>query len=517
MVLFFLTLLVAFALAWPARPAKADDAPAAESVPAGEAAPQAVLEAPASAAEAVPREADVSEPAPPPAEEKAPVAVFTLEDAIGHALRCNRDLLLQALDVAEASLYVERQRANVLDFSLTPEGAWRTGSDGDSGSFGASASAVLPAGTRVRFGAEATAIENDGAEPWRRGEVAVRVEQPLFQGFGSLVRDEPVALADDALRSAARSLARARSSLALSVVEAFEDLLHLAGQIQADEAFAARMERLGALAEAQERQGRVGRTEVLRMELQRGEAEARLEQERTELGIRRQAFADLVGLAPDAAFELVEGGELVLEEIPPERALAVALRERPDYAQVLDDIRIAAREARLARRELLPDIRFVGKAGRQGEGRDWSDARALDEDLWQAGLEADINLDRRRAKLAVEAADLRGTAAERSAEIARYRLSLEVSEALMAYRRARAEEALAARNAEVAAGRAELARVLFAAKKTGADAVSDAEGDCIARALDWHSMRREAAVAAYRVLHVLGTLLPTDEALLERP
>ncbi|MBQ7251298.1 MAG: TolC family protein [Kiritimatiellae bacterium] len=511
-----MTILLALAAAWPALPAKADGAPAAESVPAEEAVPQAVPEPPAPAAEAAPPDADGAEPVSPAAEEP-PVAVFTLEDAIGFALRHNRDLLLRTLDVAEASLQVDRQRANVLDFSLTPEGGWRTGSDGESGSFGASASAVLATGARVRFGAGATTIENDGAEPWRRGEAAVRVEQPLFRGFGSLVRDEPVALADDALRSAARSLARARSALALSVVEAFEDLLYLAAQIRADEAFAARMERLGALAEAQERQGRVGRTEVLRMELQRGEAVARLEQERTELDIRRQSFADLVGLEADEPFELVEGDELVLEDISPEKALAVALRERPDYAQVLDDIRVSAREARLARRELLPDIRFVGKAGRQGEGRNWSDAGALDEDVWQAGLEADINIDRRRAKMAVAAADLRGEAAERSAEIARCRLALEVSEALMAYRRSRAEEALADRNAEVAEGRAELARVLFAAKKTGADAVSDAEGDCIARALDRCSMRREAAVAAYRVLHVLGTLLPADEELLERP
>lgn len=457
------------------------------------------------------------DPPAPAAEKEPPVAVFTLEDAIGFALRHNRDLLLQALDVEGASLYVERQKANVLDFSLVPEGSWRTGSEGDGGAFGASASAVLPSGARVRFGGTAEGIDNDGAEPWRRGEVAVKVEQPLFQGFGSLVRDEPVELANDALRAAARSLARARSALALSVVEAFEDLLYLAAQIRADEAFAARMERLGALAEAQERQGRTSRTEVLRMDLQRGEAVARLEQERTELDIRRQSFADLVGLAADASFELVESDELVLGEIPPEKALAVALKERPDYAQALDDIRISAREARLARRELLPDIRFVGKAGRQSEGRSWSDAGALDEDLWQAGLEADINLDRRQARLAVASADLRGEAAERSAEIARHRLALEVSEALMAYRRSRAEEALAERNAEVAAGRAELARVLFAAKKTSADAVSDAEGDCIARELDCCSMRREAAVAAYRVLHVLGTLLPTSAELLENP
>lgn len=502
----------AFAVAAEKPPAAPAEPPAAPEAPAADADPSAPAE------EAAPASAPAEETPPPAAEEpEPPVAVFTLEDAIAHALLHNRDILLRALEVEEASLYVERQRANASDFSLVPSGGWRTGSDGDGGTFGAAASAVLPTGARVRFGAEAVSIENDGAEPWRRGEVAVRVEQPLFRRFGSLVRDEPVALADDAFRSAARSLARARSALALSVVEAFEDLLHLAAEIRADEAFAARMERLGALAEAQERQGRVGRTEVLRMELQRGEAEARLEQERTELGIRRQSFADLVGLEADAPFELVEGDGLVLEDIPPEKALAVALRERPDYAQVLDDIRISAREARLARRELLPDIRFVGKAGRRGEGSGWSDAGALDGDVWQAGLEADVNLDRRRAKMAVAAADLRGEAAERSAEIARYRLSLETSEALMAYRRARAEEALAARNAEVAAGRAELARVLFAAKKTGADAVSDAEADCIARTLDWHSMRREAAVAAYRVLHVLGTLLPADESLLERP
>ncbi|MGB4240920.1 MAG: hypothetical protein WBK37_06435, partial [Kiritimatiellia bacterium] len=60
----------------------------------------------------------------------------------------------------------------------------------------------------------------------------------------------------------------------------------------------------------------------------------------------------------------------------------------------------------------------------------------------------------------------------------------------------------------------ELARTLFTAGRAPADMVSDAETDSSSAMLRELAARREAAVAAYRLLHVLGTLVPAPKELL---
>ena len=464
-----------------------------------------------------PPPAESPDPAGDPAPAEDPYPVLTLESAIEQALLYNRDLLRQALEIEQASADLDLAEEEVRAFSVKPAGSLAATEDGAEGSAGIAASVTAPPGTAISFGAAATQRRPGEDDAWRRGEITLEISQPLFRNFGTLVRNEPVEASSDALRAARRTVARDRSALALAVVENYEGLLYLRHQIAADEAFAARMERLSALAEARERQGRASRTEVLRMDLQRGEADARLASGRAELEIQTQAFANLLGLPLDSGFRLVPPPLLALGPVPPEAALATAMRERPDYAQALDDLRIGERKTRLARRRLLPDIRLVARRTDYSEGPEWSDASSFDETTWSVGLQGDLDLNRRADRLALRTAELDEQSLAQAAEIVRYRLALDVNTALMDCQRARAELELAERNRELAEGRAELARVLFAGRKTTANTVSDAESDCISTELSALALRRDASVAAYRLLHVLGTLVPADETLLAPP
>ena len=216
----------------------------------------------------------------------------------------------------------------------------------------------------------------------------------------------------------------------------------------------------------------------------------------------------------DSAFRLVPPALLDLDVDEPARALAVALSERPDYAQALQDIETGDRQLRLARRNLLPDLRLSARQTVFGEEEEWSDAGRLDQDDWFVGLTADVNLNLRGARLDVARAELDAEAGRQVAEIVRNRLAVEVNSGLSAYRRTRAALELAARNRELAANRAELARALFEAGRASADSVSDAEADGIAAELGELAARRDASVSAYRLLHVLGTLVPAPREIL---
>lgn len=442
-----------------------------------------------------------------------PVAL-ALEDAIEQALAHNRELVKGALDLQGYAVAEKGAREAARGLQVAPEGSAGTGSGYESLGTGLRAEATGSYGTRVAVVGAVRQIEVEGAPDSRRGEVRVEVEQPLFRHFGPLVQNEPIVAAGETLRAARRAWERDRSALVVRVVELYEGLIQLRHQIASDEAFAARMEKLWMLADAREQQGKATRTEVMRMDLQRGEAALRLESERSQLAIQFQEFANLLGLPLESIFRLTPPALLALDIQEAAPALAVALAERPDYAQALQDIETGDRRLRLARRNLLPDLRLSGHQTTFGEGADWSDAGRLDQDDWFIGLTADMNLNLRGARLDVARAGLDAEGSRQVAEIVRYRLAVEVNSGLAAYRRAREELRLAARNRELAANRAELARALFEAGRATGDSVSDAESDLIQSELGELSARSEASVSAYRLLHVLGTLVPAPREIL---
>ena len=445
---------------------------------------------------------------------EADLQALGLEDALAQALDHYRALVTGALDLQGYRLDEQRAREAARGIQIVPEGTVGTGPEGGNWRAGLRAEATGAYGTRVAAGTAVQQIEVDAGTDNRRGEVRVEISQPLFRQFGPLVQNEPIVVANETLQAARRAWERDRSALVVRVVELYEGLIYLRQQIERDEAFAARLERLWALADVREKQGKATRTEVLRMDLQRGEAESRLETGRSQLAIQFQTFADLLGLPLDSAFRLIPPVLLDLEVEESGRALAVALAERPDYAQALQDIETSARQERLARRSLLPDLTLGARRTAYGEGEEWSDAGRLDQDDWFVGLTADMNVNLRGARLDVARSGVDAEASRQVAEIVRNRLALEVNSALSAYRRTRTELQLAVRNRELAAQRAELARVLFGAGRASADSVSDAEADGIEAELAELAARREASVSAYRLLHVLGTLVPAPRELL---
>lgn len=439
---------------------------------------------------------------------------LTLEDAIGMALTHNRDLVKGALDLQGYRLAAQSAREAARGIRVVPIGAAEAGSGSESWRAGLGAEATGSYGTRLAVGAAAHQIKVDGAPDLRREEIRVAVEQPLFRNFGPLVQNEPIVSANENLLAARRAWERDRSALVVRVVELYEDLIFLHHQIASDEAFAGRMEKLYLLADAREQQGKATRTEVMRMDLQRGEAALRLETGRSRLAIQFEEFADLLGLPLDTTFRLTPPALLDLDLAGTERALAVALAERPDYAQALQEIETGERQLRLAQRNLLPDLRLFARQTTFGEGEDWSDAGRLDQEDWFVGLTADMDLNLRGARLDVARAGLEAEGRRQVAEIVRNRLAVEVNSGLAAYRRTREELRLGGRNRELAANRAELARALFEAGRAGADSVSDAEHDLIQAELNELGTRREASLSAYRLLHVLGTLVPAPRDIL---
>ena len=453
--------------------------------------------------------AHVWTPAAEPARQR-----LSLTDAIERALEHNRDLVKGALELTGDELGHERAREAVRQLVIAPEGGAGHGSSGDEFRAGLHAEATGAYGTRIVAATAASQLPIASGPNVRRQEVRVEMSQPLFRQFGPLVQHEPIVTAHETWLAARRVWERERSALVLRVVEQYEGLIFLHHQMERDEAFAGRMERLRALAEVREQQGRAARTEVLRVEFQWGEAQARLEASRAQRSIQFQAFADLLGLPLETEFELMPPDLLVLDEADAPRAVGVALACRPDYAQALQDIATADRRQRLAQRQLLPDLRLAARHTTYGEGDEWGAAGRLDQSDWFVGVLADMNLNVREARLGAQQAAVDTEARRQVAEIVRNRLALEVNAGWAHYRQARRQLELAAQQLALAVNRAELAQSLFEVGRLRADSVSDAELDRANAELNELAARRDASLAAYRLLHGVGTLVPASPDIL---
>ena len=438
-----------------------------------------------------------------------------LEEGIAWALEGNRGLAVEAVGVERGAVGAERAWQGVAGWEVAPVGGVREGDGTSRREAGVEAQWTGGWGTRLygRTGVREWDF-GDEEERVRRGEVRVGVEQPLLKGFGRLVREEAGVAADEAWRAARRSLERRRSALVVQVVECWEGARYQARQIDADIAQARRLEKLRALADVRERRGEVGRTEVLRLDWQLGEARQRVEDGRSALEVRLRELADLMGVGPER--ELVLGESPLLEvEVPEEsQAVAVAWRERPEVAQAEEELGAARRGVKIARRGLLPDVSVVAEKAWWGEGESWNEATGGGDGEWVVGLEGRMPLRMADARLEVSDRELAVRAAEGRLELVKDSVALEVRSALAEWRRARNSLRLARENRARADERGELARALFEAGRGAADAVSDAESDMAAGVLGEAAAERDASVSAFRLLHALGRLVDTPEELL---
>lgn len=431
-----------------------------------------------------------------------------LEQAIDRALARNRDLARSALGVRSTALGIDSARAG-FRLRLQPAGRASTDQGGSTVQAGLTAARTFLPGTELSVGGQQTEQEDDAGGTDRRTVLRGNLEQPLFRDFGLLVNREPITRAEQQLRSARRGWEQDRADLVVQVVQTFENLIKLRQQIVSDQASFQRMDKLYRLTVARERQGRASRVDTLRVELNRGQAQSRLESDQERYATTRREFAELLGDPPDTEYALTAPPLLELNLPDPGSAVATALSNRLDYAQALQDFQDAVRGVRLAEKNLQPALRLVTRYERI---EDSNAGAGFDEDQWSVGLAGDTELTRAAERARLGQASLGREAAAESVHIRELAIAREVQQLLAAYQRARSELGIADRNYKLAGDRARLARRLFERGRGDNFSVTDAEEalqDADNRRL---SARAEASITGYQLLRGMGMLVeaPAD-------
>ncbi len=429
---------------------------------------------------------------------------LTLDAAINAALNHNRQLARGALAVTRTELGVKAAREEFAT-GVIPHGAVNTTDSDTEWRYGMRAERKLVWGTEIGVDASVLRYPSFVDEPWRSA-VKVDVRQPLFRRFGRLVHEEPLTAAGEQHRAERRHWELQKADLIVDVARQFESIVRLEKQVSCDAAMFARANRLLELTRAREQQGRASRVDTLRVELQRGQAETRLENHRESLFVTRRNLAELLGLPPETDCSPSPSPLPDLDVPPMDIAVQTALSNRLDYAQLIQDYHAAIRGAKLARRRLQPDVNLVAGNEQYGQAVTFKDSRDLDHNLWTVGLAGQIDLNRKRNKPLVDISEVDVQAARESIGIRALSIAREVQQAVSAYRQSRSELSIAGRNYAAAEARSELARRLFEMGRGDSFSVTDAETAYVEAESVLLAARASVCVSGYTLLRLMGTL-----------
>ncbi|MCX7008340.1 MAG: TolC family protein, partial [Kiritimatiellaeota bacterium] len=319
------------------------------------------------------------------AQTNVPLAL-SLQGAVQLALLQNRDLA--KLAAAHESALLERAGAET-EFSIRarPNGGVSSTAGIETRQLGLDLVKKTEWGTQLEIGGAVMRSDIPDSDFAARDSVHVTLSQPLLRYAGRLVNREGLERTSSRIKTALRSLELKKSDIALQVIQTYAEIGRLEAQAAVEQATLARLDKLARLTQARAQQGRATKVDSLRVESQRGDATTRARSVTERIAVLRLDLAELLGLEPRAALQLATPPVLTVETQAIEVAVATALSNRLDLAQVQQDYRDVERGLRIARHMLLPDLKLVTTYERYGEGATVSSASGFDQNNWSIGLQ----------------------------------------------------------------------------------------------------------------------------------
>lgn len=226
----------------------------------------------------------------------------------------------------------------------------------------ASLSKLLGTGTEIVTGiglslARALTFSDDGWHPV--GDIGFSITQPLLRGFGSEIVEEPLTQAERDVVYEVRSFERFRRTFAFEVASRYWRLLETADEVKNQENNVANLEKLSARNEALAESGRLSDIEVGQAQQNELRSRNQLIEARARLATQLDDFKFFLGLpievelSADPAELAAIAAAAGTDELPQERdAIAIALSERLDHRNVLDQFDDVRRRVVLAEDQL---------------------------------------------------------------------------------------------------------------------------------------------------------------------
>jgi outer membrane protein TolC len=269
--------------------------------------------------------------------------------------------------------------------------------------------------------------------------------------------------------------------------------------------------------QAREGLGKTTRVDSLRVELLRGQALARLEAGQERLTSAQRDFAELLGFPPDRVFELTPAPALELQVPGSEEAVKIALENRLDYAQAIQDYDDAVRGAILAGRRLTPDMRVTVSYDDFPSTATAFGSVPTGSPLWFVGISSPTDFNITKERVALDQAKVTQTSTSQAIDLIKLSIARQVQQQLEVYRKARAALTIADQNLVIATRRAKLAKSLFEFGRGDNFSVTDAEVAFLQAESQLFSARADTSITAYQLSRVLGKIVDVADDLKPGP
>jgi len=343
-----------------------------------------------------------------------------------------------------------------------------------------SANRILPTGGRVRVsGVQQLDEEDSGDESIDRysSRAQVALDQPLLAGAGYEASHDGLIQAERDYGYALRRFTLERQEFGISILREYYNLL---GQRKVLDNTRTNYQQFVYLRQRSEALFQVNRApaiDVLRSQQEELSALNRLTTTEESYRIQVGRFLVLLGLPSSQNTELADDiPEMRLVDMDEGKAVKLALERRLDLQTVRDQLDDARRKHRVARNLFRPEINAFGAANWTAGDADSLSGQQFEND-WQAGVRADIPLDRRAERDAVKTAELNLNAADRRLTELTDNITLEVRESYSRLRSLTVSVDIQLKNIEIAEKRATNALLQFRnGKLSNRDVVEAANG-----------------------------------------
>ncbi|AGF79252.1 outer membrane protein [Desulfocapsa sulfexigens DSM 10523] len=430
---------------------------------------------------------------------------LTLETAVARALRYNRNLISDTLDLDNSRLNMEAAQ-NTFDIKVNPlssinytsnpeeeQSIWRVGG---------LISKKFTSGVILNL---EPSIEKETDE-YGAG-VGFSLAIPLIRGLGKDINLDSVYASEYALASSDRTLHQKKVNTILNTVTTVYTLIreqHLVS-LYTEQLKHLKVHLKSAI--VKEKSGIAKSMDIYRAEIRIKDIQESLSLARERVAEIADRLKDIVALPLDSPIYVEAPQEYTLITMKREQAVKIALKQRIESFQSKADIAEAMRREKIARHNTLPELKLVSTYTRRGRSSDFGDVLFFDEDRWSIGLTSSTDLARSeektawaKSRLAVKRENLKFESSQQNIirEVRTVLNSLEKSEERIALRREQLIQAT---------GKQRLAHIKFQYNEADNFDLIESQTQVERARVNLMSDEINYIINGYRLRAVMGTLL----------
>ena len=319
---------------------------------------------------------------------------ISLPQAIEWAMEKNRAVIQSKNSINVSRLSLNSAKTD-FDLMITPLAGAGVTDGGEDINVGASLTKKFTRGMALSF-SPGISMGDD----YYTGRAGVFLDIPLFKGRGELVNMASVRGAEYSLRSALMSLHRTKTNTIIQAVTSFYTIVEYKKKVELNAFLVERFKNHAVLSKLKSDIGLAGPLDVYRAKIKVKDAEADMADAIEALQNEKYALKSILSISQDREIEVVEPPlEIETVEMDVAEAEKISLENSIDIRCAKDAFAEARRASKIARHNLLPDLKLSLNYSRAGESDVFKDAFTLNDDRWMVFLTSSTDFARTREKL----------------------------------------------------------------------------------------------------------------------